>query len=179
MDEATNRMDQLIGDMLNLTRLNKADIRKERVDVSRMCRDILAGLARQHPLRKVRTSVQDNIAVIGDRGLLRIAFENLLGNAWKFTGKTESAAVEVGAVPFEGKICCFVRDNGAGFDMARAETLFSAFQRFHSNDDFPGTGVGLATVQRVVHRHDGRIWAEAEPGKGATFYLTLQPADAP
>lgn len=171
---ASQRMAQLIDDMLNLSRVSRGEMRREEIDLSRMARDITEQLQRAQPERIVEVKIEDGIEARGDGSLLRIALENLLGNAWKFTSKQPSSRIEFGAQAGDaGEDVFFVRDNGAGFDMAYADKLFGAFQRLHPADEFEGTGVGLATVQRIIRRHGGRIWAESQPGRGATFYFTL------
>jgi hypothetical protein len=121
----------------------------------------------------VTATIQEGLTVNGDAHLLRVVMENLLGNAWKYTGKVERPTIEFGRERQEGREVCFVRDNGAGFDMAYAGKLFSAFQRLHGSDEFEGSGIGLATVRRIVHRHGGEVWADARPQSGATFFFTL------
>jgi PAS domain S-box-containing protein len=171
---ASQRMAQLIDDMLNLSRVSRGEMRREEIDLSRMARDIAEQLQKAQPERVVEVEIEDGIKARGDNGLLRIALDNLLGNAWKFTSKQPSSRIEFGAQAGDtGEDVFFVRDNGAGFDMAYADKLFGAFQRLHSADEFEGTGVGLATVQRIIRRHGGHIRAESEPGRGATFYFTL------
>jgi light-regulated signal transduction histidine kinase (bacteriophytochrome) len=170
---ATQRMGELIDDMLNLSRLTRREMRRERVDLSSIAQKVAKELQEAQPERKTEIAVTPGLAADGDSHLLRIALENLIGNAWKFTGKQPSARIEFGVAEQEGKPAYFVRDNGAGFDMAYAKKLFGAFQRLHAESEFPGTGIGLATVQRIIHRHGGRVWAEGEVGKGATFYFTL------
>jgi DNA-binding response OmpR family regulator len=174
--EAAQRMGQLIDDMLNLSRVGRQALRREPVDLSAEAEKIVARLRATPPAdRAVEVAIAGGLAAQGDRGLLGIALENLLGNAWKFSSKTAQARIEVGqqAAP-DGSRVFFVRDNGAGFDMAYADKLFGTFQRLHTNEEFPGTGVGLATVARVIRRHGGRIWAESAPGRGATFFFTLE-----
>jgi PAS domain S-box-containing protein len=171
--EATRRMSQLIDDMLRLGRAARSDLQRQRVDLSRAARQLLDGLRRGAPGRSVELVIRDSIQVDGDERLLRIALENLLANAWKFTSKTERARIELGAFDNDAAQVVFVRDNGAGFDMQRARKLFTAFHRLHAVNEFEGTGVGLAIVQRINHRHGGRIWAEASVGDGATFYFIL------
>jgi light-regulated signal transduction histidine kinase (bacteriophytochrome) len=146
----------------------------QKVDLSAIARSIAADLKNTQPERRSAFIVQDDLEAYGDSHLMRIALENLIGNAWKFTSKSESACIEFGKTHCDGNLTYFVRDNGAGFDPAHAERLFGAFQRLHDTNDFPGTGVGLATVQRIIHRHGGRIWAESTVDKGATFYFRLQ-----
>jgi light-regulated signal transduction histidine kinase (bacteriophytochrome) len=171
--KAAHEMNQLIDALLNLSRLSRCDLTRGPVDLSRLARFILNELQRTQPERKVETVIAAEVIALGDEPLLRIALENLLNNAWKFTGKQENARIEFGLKENESPPACFVRDNGAGFDMAYAEKLFGPFQRLHSNAEFPGTGVGLATVQRIIYRHGGHIWAESTVGQGATFYFTL------
>ncbi|NWG87804.1 MAG: PAS domain S-box protein [Hydrogenophilaceae bacterium] len=173
----TQRMSQLIDDLLKLSRLSRATLQPETVDLSALARDILAHLHELDPERPLQTEVMPDLAATGDPGLLRAALENLLGNAWKYSSKQPRPRIEFGATRQDGETVYFVRDNGVGFDMAHAGKLFGAFQRLHHRDEFEGTGIGLATVQRIVHRHGGRIWAEAAPGQGATFYFTLGRAD--
>jgi len=168
------RMGLLIDDLLSLSRINRAALRIEHVDVSALANDVLDALKQADPRRTVETVVQPQMRVNGDRNLLRIAFENLIGNAWKFTSRRERPKIEIGCEPLvDGKKACFVRDNGAGFDMDYADRLFSPFQRLHRTEEFEGTGIGLATVQRIVARHGGRIWAESSAGQGAVFRFTL------
>jgi light-regulated signal transduction histidine kinase (bacteriophytochrome) len=170
---ATQRMGELIDDLLNLARVTRREMRREHVDLSALARGIGAQLQRNAPDRPVAFTVQDGLAATGDPQLLRLVLENLLGNAWKFTGKRPDPRVEFGMEQRDGVTVYSVRDNGVGFDMAYSEKLFGAFQRLHAVTEFPGTGIGLATVQRVVARHGGRVWADAAPDRGATFYFTL------
>ena len=171
--KATQRMGLLIDDMLKLSRITQAEMKRGAVDLSGMVRELTEAHQKDNPDRTVDVIVQEGIMVQGDQYLLKIAMENLLGNAFKFTGKKAHPRIEFGAVNKDGETCYFVRDNGAGFDMTYVGKLFSAFQRLHASDEFPGTGIGLATVQRIIARHGGRVWAEGEIGKGATFYFTL------
>jgi light-regulated signal transduction histidine kinase (bacteriophytochrome) len=174
---AIRRMDQLIEDLLSLSRAAQAPVRKTNVDLSRMARDIVSELRSETPDRNVELAIAEDLAARGDQRLLHVVLTNLLSNAWKFTGKRDNARIEVSrGAPADGETTFCVRDNGAGFDMKYAEKLFSVFQRLHSDRDFPGTGVGLATVQRIIHKHGGRIWAESTPGEGAAFYFTLPPS---
>jgi len=170
---ASQRMGQLIDDLLNLSRLTRSEMHYEEVDLSALAREVATRLQESQLEREVAWVIADGLSARGDAHLLSIMLENLLSNAWKFTGKQPHPRIEVGTLDVEGSVTYFVRDNGAGFDMAYADKLFQAFQRLHQADEFEGTGVGLATVQRIVHRHGGRIWAEGEVGKGATFYFTL------
>ncbi|HUJ58171.1 MAG TPA: ATP-binding protein [Kofleriaceae bacterium] len=170
---AAQRMAELIDDLLRLSRVSRGDFKRERVDLSAIAASILADLQRGEPARAVDTIVQPEIVAHADPRLLKITLENLLGNAWKFSAKTERARIEFGAADERGERVYFVRDNGAGFDMSYVDRLFVAFQRLHSAKEFAGTGIGLATVQRVVLRHGGRIWAESELGQGTTFRFTL------
>jgi signal transduction histidine kinase len=175
---AAQRMGELIDDMLNLSRVTRSEMRLESVDLSAMAQAIATELQRSQPERRVEFVIAGGMAANGDKGLLKVALENLLGNAWKFTGKRSQAHIKFDMTEREGNRVYFVRDNGSGFDMAYAERLFGAFQRLHDSSEFSGTGIGLATVQRVVHRHGGQIWAEAEVAKGATFYFTLNERSA-
>ena len=168
-----SRMRSLIEDLLSLSRITRQALEKETFNLSDLVGKVFGELRKREPERQVETQVEPDIKISGDPGLLKIALENLLGNAWKFTGKNPSARIEFGRADLLGKESYFIRDNGVGFDPEKAGQLFAPFQRLHSEADFPGTGIGLATVQRIIRRHRGRIWAEAEVGKGATFYFTL------
>jgi len=170
---ATQRMGVLIDDLLDLSRVTRAGMKVQKVDLSALGRAVAAELKNSQPERRIECHIQEGLEAHADSNLMRIALENLLGNAWKFTAKRESARIEFGQTDKNGNRVYFVRDDGAGFDSARATRLFGAFQRFHDKNEFPGTGVGLATVQRIIQRHGGRIWAESALGKGATFYFTL------
>ncbi len=170
---AVQRMDRLIDDMLQLSRVTRAEMHPVAVDLSRLARQIAAQLKSAAPERSVELRIEPRLDARGDARLLEIALTNLLENAWKYTGKTEQARIELSAEVRNGETVFCVRDNGVGFDMQFAGKLFGAFQRLHSERDFPGTGIGLATVARIVHRHGGRVWAQSEPGKGASFFFTL------
>ena len=173
--EASQRMDQLINDMLELSQISRADMKRVMVDLSSLARSVMGELQNgRSGDRRVEFVIQDGLSVRGDPQLLRLALENLLGNAWKFTSKHKSARIEVGAEVSDGRHIYFVRDNGAGFDMAYANKLFVPFQRLHNYNEFAGTGIGLSIVQRIIHRHGGKIWAEGSVDRGATFYFTLQ-----
>lgn len=173
MRESARQMAQRIDGLLGLSRLSRGDLVIERLDVSRIAEQSAATLREAYPDRDVEVVVQRDLVAEGDARLIASVLDNLLGNAWKFTGKRNVARVEVGASTKDGVRAFFVRDNGAGFDQAYAQRLFGAFQRLHSAGEFEGTGIGLATVQRIVRRHGGRIWAEGEVERGATFYFTL------
>jgi DNA-binding response OmpR family regulator len=168
--ESAQQMAQLIDDMLALSQVTRGEFERAAVDVSAIARGIGAQLQRASPDRRVEFTVDEGLTAEGDARLVAIAFENLLGNAWKFTGKSDPARIEVG-VTADGAL--FVRDNGAGFDMAYKEKLFGMFQRLHSRKEFDGTGIGLATVHRIIRRHGGKIWAEGAVGAGAAFFFTL------
>ena len=170
---ASQRMGTLIDDLLSLSRVTRGDLQVEKVDLSALATALAAELQRSDPQRDVRFAIAPDLVARGDPGLMRLVLQNLLGNAWKFTGKRSPAHVEVGAMAHDGGRAFFVQDDGAGFDMAYAAKLFGAFQRLHASDEFPGSGIGLATVQRIIHRHGGQVWAEGTPGRGATFYFTL------
>jgi signal transduction histidine kinase len=171
---STKRMGQLIEDLLNLSRVSRGGLDRRPLDLGEIARQVLAELQQREPQRAVEVSIWEGMNTAADPRLIRAALENLIANAWKFTAKTEHARLEVGCLRDGGRSTYFVRDNGAGFDMAYADKLFGAFQRLHSVDDFPGTGIGLATVQRIVNRHGGRIWADGQIGKGAVFFFTLE-----
>jgi signal transduction histidine kinase len=170
---ACQRMAQLIDDLLSLSRVARSEMHPEEVDLSRLAEEIADELENAQPQRKVRFDIQPGISARGDGHLLRIAVENLHGNAFKFTANCDDAEVRFGAEEKDGERVFYVRDNGVGFDMAYADKLFGAFQRLHGAQEFPGTGIGLATVQRIIHRHGGEIWAEGVVGGGAAFYFTL------
>ena len=168
------QMGQLINDLLNLSRVTRSEFQRADVDLSAIARVTGERLHARDKARRVAFVVEDGIRAKGDERLITIAYENLLGNAWKFTGKRADARIVAGSFERDGCTVYFVRDNGAGFDMAYASKLFGVFQRLHSADEFEGTGIGLAIVQRVIKRHGGRIWAEGAVGKGATFFFTLE-----
>ncbi len=178
---AAGRMGQLIDDLLNLSRVTRAELHFEPVDLATMAREVVEDFRVADPDRAAKVSVQLPMAALtfGDPRLLRIVMENLLSNAWKFTGNMNEARIEFGIEASERRPVYYVRDNGAGFDMIYARKLFGPFQRLHSAHEFPGTGIGLATVHRIILRHGGRCWAEGLPGKGATFYFTVATASAP
>jgi PAS domain S-box-containing protein len=167
------RMGQLIDDLLRLSRVTRAPLERDSADLSSVARSIAENLREAHAGRRIEFAIQPGLTASCDARLLEVALTNLLGNAAKFTGKVAEARIEFGRAQHEGQPAFYVRDNGAGFDMAYARSLFGAFQRLHRASEFPGTGIGLATVQRIVHRHGGRVWAEAQVGRGATFYFTL------
>ncbi|MFY0582024.1 sensor histidine kinase [Cystobacter fuscus] len=171
---AATRMGQLIDDLLQLSRVTRAELQREPVDLSAIATSVLQDLRQREPARDVTCTLQPGLVARGDPRLLRVLLENMLGNAWKFTSKRSGAHIEFFAETVEGVTQYVVRDNGVGFDMAYAGKLFSPFQRMHKPADFPGTGIGLATVQRIVHRHCGDISAQATRGAGATFRFTLQ-----
>jgi signal transduction histidine kinase len=171
---SVSRMHKLIEDLLGLSKIVRAPMRSAPVDLAAMAREIAHNLKHAAPERRGEFAIAPDLTVEGDTGLLRIALENLLGNAWKFTSKRPHALIEMGVTTnAAGERVYFVRDNGAGFDTRYAGKLFGPFQRCHTQSEFPGTGIGLATVQRIVHRHGGRIWTEAQVDRGATFYFTL------
>ncbi|HET7604044.1 MAG TPA: ATP-binding protein, partial [Gemmatimonadales bacterium] len=168
------QMGQLIDDVIHLARVTSTELREQDVDLSAVARVALDQMKQADPERTVATMIRPGMIVRGDGRLLRIALENLLQNAWKFTGKRPDAMIEVGSRQQDGERTYYVQDNGVGFDMEFAGRLFGPFQRLHRSEEFPGTGIGLATVRRVIHRHGGRVWAEAKPGEGARFSFTLK-----
>jgi signal transduction histidine kinase len=173
---STQRMGQLIEDLLNLSRVSRTELQLAEVNIGEIAQQVVAELQLRDPGRTVEVSMWEGMQAVADSRLVRAALENLIGNAWKFTSKSAQPRIEVGCLHEGKRTTFFVRDNGAGFDMAYADKLFGAFQRLHSTQEYQGTGIGLATVQRIVHRHGGRIWAEAKPGKGAVFFFTLAAA---
>jgi PAS domain S-box-containing protein len=170
---AAQRMGQLIDDMLCLARVTRSDMRYAKLDLSALATEVAATLDRPPAAQDLAIQVQPNLFAYGDPALLRVAVENLLGNAIKFTGKTPRPRITLGAEKIDGRLVYVVRDNGAGFDMAYADKLFGAFQRLHREEEFPGTGIGLATVKRIIRRHGGEVWSESAVGKGAAFFFTL------
>lgn len=170
------RMGQLIDDMLRLAQVSRGHMERALVDMGAISHSVAARLRERQPKRRVEFTVQPGLTAWGDAGLLEIALKNLIDNAWKFSSTRPVARVEFGRTEVESRSAFFVRDNGVGFDMTYVHKLFGAFQRLHKASDFPGTGIGLAIVQRVVHRHNGCVWAESKPGGGATFYFTLEEA---
>ena len=171
---ASERMAALIDDLLQLSRVSRTEMNLGPVDLSAEVDAIVGELQASEPGRRVRFAIQDGVWVTADRGLIRTVVQNLVENAWKFTARRDAATIEFGTTPADdAKICCYVRDNGAGFDPAYADKLFQPFERLHEAADFPGTGIGLASVQRIIERHGGRTWAEGAVDRGATFYFTL------
>ena len=170
---ASQHMGLLIDDLLDLARVTRRELRRERVDLSAMVHDIVAELRKAHPERSVEAIIAPALYAVGDARLLRVVLTNLLTNAWKFTRRQPQAKIEFDATQQDGKTVYFVRDDGAGFNMAYADKLFTPFQRLHSGAEFEGHGVGLATVQRIISRHGGRVWAEGEVERGAAFYFCL------
>lgn len=174
--KASQRMGQLIDDLLHLSRVTRSEMSREKVDVTTLAREIGEGLQAAEPGRNVDLTVEDGLVADADSRLLRLVLDNLIGNSWKFTGKEAQANIEIGGTAngtLNGEPAFFVRDNGAGFDMDYSDQLFAVFQSLHPADEFGGTGIGLAIVQRVIHRHGGRVWAEGAVDEGATFYFTL------
>ncbi len=171
------RMGQLIDALLSLAQLSRSELRPEPIDLGGIAQELIRGLAEAEPARAFELVVASPIVVEMDPALARVLVANLVGNAWKFTANAKHARIEVGALEVDGEPACFVRDNGAGFDMTYANKLFAPFQRLHAANEYPGTGIGLATVQRIVHRHGGRAWAQARVGEGATFYFSIPPAE--
>ena len=172
---ACGRMSDLIDDLLKLSRISRHPLQARAVDLAEIAQDIGRQLQENAPQRRVRLHVQHPLPAHADPHLIHIALFNLLENAWKYTARKRDARVEVGMSQQQGQTVYFVRDNGVGFDMRYAGKLFGAFQRLHREEEFPGTGIGLATVARIIHSHQGRIWAQAEPGHGASFFFTLAP----
>ncbi|HEY8075572.1 MAG TPA: ATP-binding protein [Labilithrix sp.] len=175
VQEGVQKMGQLIEDLLGLSRVARAELARARVDVTSIAREVVERLRGVEPERRVDVVIEDALVAEADSGLVRALLENLLGNAWKFTSKCGDARIEVGCEPGEGGAkALYVRDNGAGFEARLASSLFVPFHRLHPKGEYPGTGIGLATVQRIVERHGGRVWAEGALGAGATFRFTLE-----
>ena len=170
---ANQRMSELVDDLLQLSRLTRGEFHRAPFDLSQMVVRIFADLQKQEPERKVTLQVEPGLVVLGDARLLQLALENLLANAWKFTSKHPQALIEFGRTIKNGKGVYFIKDDGAGFDMSYAHKLFGAFQRLHDRQEFDGTGIGLATVQRIIHRHGGEVWAEGAVEQGAIIYFSL------
>ncbi|UTW13400.1 sensor histidine kinase [Marinobacterium rhizophilum] len=170
---AAQRMGTLIDALLSLSRISRAGLNRSSLDISALAESVMADIRGSDPDRKVELVIAPAAIVQADPHLIRAVLENLMNNAWKYSGKCQVAKIEFGLDLLNGETCYYVRDNGAGFDMAYADKLFGAFQRLHHEQEYPGTGIGLATVQRIIHRHAGRIWAQAAVGEGATFYFTL------
>ena len=170
---AAEHMGALLDDLLQLLKVSQAEMKLQEVDLSAEVTALCDGFRARDPGRRVRVTVEDGIRVTADRDLMLVVLKNLLENAWKFTADRDDAAIAFGAATVDGARCYYVRDNGAGFDSAYADKLFQPFQRLHAASGFTGTGIGLATVQRIIERHDGRAWAEGVLDRGATFYFTL------
>ena len=173
----SQRMGVLIDSMLELSRLGRRPMEFRDVDLSALAAEVVQELRAGEPERDVEVVIEPNVSAVGDKELLRVALQNLLGNAFKFTSPKPHASVQFGCTEHAGQAAIFVRDNGVGFDMNQADKLFLPFERLHSEREFSGTGIGLATVQRIIARHRGRVWAQGAIGDGATFYLTLAPGD--
>jgi signal transduction histidine kinase len=171
---ASQRMGYLIDDLLRLSQVTRAELNVTQVDLSAIAHEIADAIDLNPSGRSVEWAIEPGLRVCADPALMRIAMQNLLQNAWKFTGRTDKPVIRVGALERDAKTVYFVADNGVGFDMAYAGSLFGAFQRLHHVDGFPGTGIGLAIVQRIIRRHDGEIWAEAKEGEGATFFFSVK-----
>jgi light-regulated signal transduction histidine kinase (bacteriophytochrome) len=167
-------MEQYLKALLNISRSTRESLQREAVDLSEIVKAVAAELKQSDPARSVTFRVAEGVMSNGDRNLLRVVVQNLLGNAWKYTGKQQKAVIEFGAMDYAGITSCFVRDNGPGFDQAEAEQIFVPFRRLAGADGFRGFGIGLATVQRIIQRHGGTIRAESALGAGATFYFTLE-----
>ncbi len=177
VQQGTKRMQQLVDGLLELSRIGRGDLKIEHVDLSDTARQVLADLEASSPPRQVDVSIADGIYADGDAGMLQSVMINLIGNAWKYSAKNPRAEIEFGLSTRDGRPAYFVRDNGVGFSMDNRERVFEPFQRLHKESDYEGVGVGLTTAARVIERHGGRLWAESEIGKGATFYFTISPPD--
>ncbi|WDT71465.1 MAG: ATP-binding protein [Candidatus Manganitrophus sp.] len=172
---ATQRMGQLIDDLLKLSRMTRGEVRREKVDLSRMVKEIAEELRKREPERSATFDIPEGLWVSADPQLIHAVLVNLIENAWKFTRNKSDAHIAFGQSEKEGVKVYYIKDNGAGFDMTYVNKLFTPFQRLHTPKEFEGTGIGLATVQRIIRRHGGEVWAEGKVGEGATFYFSLQP----
>jgi light-regulated signal transduction histidine kinase (bacteriophytochrome) len=173
ISDAAARMDRLTEDLLRLSRITRSQLKREPVDLALLARQVVHELRQTEPHRDVVFAISDSLGTHADPGMMRVALTNLLGNAWKYTGRRQQALISFGQEERDGQRVFSVRDNGAGFDMSFASKLFAPFQRLHSAREFPGSGVGLACVARVIHKHGGRIWADAKTGEGAAFFFTI------
>lgn len=172
---AAQRMSTLIDDMIKLAKVSRTELARKQINLTKIAKSISDSLKEQSPDRSARFTIEPNLLVNGDENLMKVVLQNLMENAWKFTAREPETHIEVGSEELNGETTYYVRDNGAGFDMNYAKKLFTPFQRLHKQTDFPGTGIGLSTVQRIIHRHLGRIWAEGAVGEGAVFYFTMEP----
>jgi len=170
---ATVRMGQIIDDLLKLSRVTRSEMNWQQVNLSNMVKMLADSLHQNHPERNANFIIEDDLVAYGDERLLSVALENLISNAWKFSEKATPSVIEFGVTQKDGNLTYYVRDNGVGFDMAYVGKLFNAFQRLHKIEDFPGTGIGPATVKRIISRHGGKVWIEGEPGSGTTTFFTL------
>jgi signal transduction histidine kinase len=166
-------MDRLTEDLLRLSRITRSELRREPLDLAALAREVVHELRQSEPGRNVIFAISDSLQTRADPVLMRVALSNLLANSWKYTGRQQQPLISFGKEQRDGSEVFCVRDNGAGFDMAYASKLFAPFQRLHSAREFPGSGVGLACVARVIHKHGGRIWADAKTGEGAAFFFTI------
>ncbi len=177
INAASQKMSQLIKALLGLSRASRHKINKQEVELSEMVRQIVDDLMELHPEQNVNVAIEAGMKVFADASLLRVAMNNLLSNAWKFTSKQSTADIKIGTTTKDNEITIYVQDNGVGFNEQDADKLFLTFQRMHGGDEFQGSGIGLATVKRIIQRHAGRVWAESRPGEGATFYFSLPPQE--
>ncbi|HBG17917.1 MAG TPA: hypothetical protein DDY32_01170, partial [Desulfobulbaceae bacterium] len=169
----TEKMGRLIDELLSLSRVSRQEIQRAEVDMSSLAESIVNELREAGSAPSIEVNIERDLTVFADRGLIEVALSNLIGNAWKFTAKTEHARIDVGTTQKDGKVIYHVRDNGAGFDQKYAEKMFWPFHRLHSESEFEGTGIGLAIVDRIIRSHGGKVWAEGAEGKGATLYFSL------
>jgi light-regulated signal transduction histidine kinase (bacteriophytochrome) len=176
--ESTQHMAQLIDDLLELSRVTRSELKREVVDLSALAQSVVGRLRAESPSRQVEVQIEPRLTHSGDPTLLGVVLANLLGNAWKYSSKRDVAVIELGRTTHDGAEAYFVRDNGAGFDMKYLHKLFGVFERLHSAQEFEGTGIGLATVRRIVERHGGRVWARGQVDAGATFFFTLRAKEA-